>query len=283
MSEKWFREKPTSRVENNIIWKIKIKKKVYSGKSKYQKIEIFDTYEFGRIKALDGLIQLATKNEHIYHEMLVHPALFYHSAPKRVLIIGGGDGGTLREVLKHKVEEIILDDIDKKVIEVSKKYLPLVSKGAFENKRVKVVIEDGLKFIKNFDNYFDVIIIDATDPRPRDIAIGLFTKKFFRDAKKAMRKEGIISIQSGWFSESFSKMTRKNIKKVFPYFKIHRAFIPCFPFREHTFTFGSPKVNFKKISVQEIKKRFNKLRLRTKYYTPEIHFASGVSLKSWRI
>ena len=283
MSKKWFREKPTSRVENNIIWKIKIKKKVYSRRNKCQKIEVFDTFEFGRMLVLDGLIQLATKNEHIYHEMLVHPALLYHSEPKRVLIIGGGDGGTLREVLKHKVKKIILDDIDEKVIEVSKKYFPSVSKGAFKNKRVKVVIEDGLKFIKNFDNYFDVIIIDATDPRPRDIAIGLFTKKFFRDAKKAMRKEGIISIQSGWFSESFSKMTRRNIKKVFPYFKIHRAFIPCFPFREHTFTLGSQKVNFEKVSMQKIERGFNKSRLRTKYYTPEIHFASGVSLKSWKI
>ncbi len=284
MSEQYFFEGPTSRKEKNIKWKTRVEKKVFSGQSKYQKIEIFDTYEFGRMLVLDGLIQLAKKDEPIYHEMLVQPAMFYHPNPKRVLIVGGGDGGSLREVLKHKtVKEVILDDIDEKVIEVSKKYLPFVSKGAFNDKRTKIAIEDGLKYIKNFKNYFDVIIMDATDPRPRDIAIGLFQKPFLKDAYKAMAKDGIISIQSGWVVENFSKMTRKNIKAIFPHMKLHRAFVPCFPFEEHTFTSGSKKIDLNKVAYQKIKKRFKKRRIKTKYYTPEIHLASSIIPNTWKV
>jgi len=277
MKKQWFSEKPISRKGEKSKWFTRVKRKVYSGKSKFQKIEIFDTYDFGRMLVLDGWIQLSQKDEFIYHEMIVHPAMFYHPNPKKVLIIGGGDGGVLREVLKYPIKEVFLDDIDKKVIEISKKYLPFVSKGALEDERVKIFVEDGLKFIKKFKNYFDVIIIDATDPRPRDIATKLFSPSFFEDAKKALKKEGILITQSGWFSERFSKKARKNIKKVFPFSKVHRAHISCFPFDEHSFTLGSKKINLEKVSFREIEKRFKKLKIKTKYYSPEIHFASTVS------
>lgn len=261
-------EPPTS------TWGFLIEKEIFSGKSKFQKIEIFQTKEFGRVLALDGLIQLSTKDEFVYHEMLVHPAMFYHSNPKKILIIGGGDGGVLREVVKHPVKEIYLVDLDEKVIEVSKKYLPSVSKGAFNDKRLKIFIEDGLKFIKKYNDFFDVIIDDLTDPTGPSQA--LWTTKFYRDTSRALKENGVAAFQTAYLKERFAKKARKKLKKVFPFFKIHKAFVECFPLDEHTFSFGSKKLDFDKRSYNEIEKKYKKLKLKTKYYSPEIHFVSQV-------
>jgi len=262
-------EPPTS------TWGFLIEKEIYSGKSKYQKIEVFDTKEFGRILALDGLVQLSTKHEYVYHEMLVQPAFLYHPNPKKVLIIGGGDGGTLREVVKHRtVKEIFLVDIDKKVIEVSKKYLPSVSQGAFNDKRLKIFIEDALEFVKKYKNYFDIIINDSTDPTGPSLA--LWQSKFYRDIKQALNKNGVAGFQTAYLKERFAQRTRKKLKKIFPFLKIHKAFVGCFPLDEHTFSFGSPKINFNKVSFKKIKERYKKLKIKTKYYSPEVNFASAV-------
>ena len=261
-------------------WGFAIEKEIYSGKSKFQKIEVFETEEFGRILVLDGLVQLSTKDEFVYHEMLIHPAFLYHQKPERVLIIGGGDGGALREVAKYPVKEIFLDDIDAKVIEVSKKYLPSLSNGAFNNKRVKVFNEDGLKFVKKYNDFFDVIIIDLTDPT--GISLLLWKIGFYKDVSRALKNKGVIGVQSGYIREPFAKKARKDIAKVFPYFKIHRAFVACYPFDEHTFSFGSKEINLDKISFKKIKEKYKKLKLKTKYYSPEIHFSSTVLPKSYR-
>jgi len=273
--KKWFfedfkipTEPPTS------TWCVCIEREIYSGKSKFQKIEVFDTKEFGRILVLDGLVQLSTKDEFVYHEMLVHPAMFYHQNPKKILIIGGGDGGVLREVVKYPVNEIFLVDIDKKVIEVSKRYLPSISNGAFNDRRLKIFNEDARKFIKGYKNFFDVIIDDLTDPTGPSLP--LWTSRFFRDILKALKKNGVAAFQTAYLKENFAKRIRKDIKKVFPFFKIHKVFVGCFPFDEHTFSFGSKKINFEKFTLKEIENKFKKLKLRTKYYSPEIHFSSRV-------
>jgi len=274
-SKNWFFEDfklPTE--SSTFTWGVQIEKEVYSGKSDFQKIEIFDAKEFGRILALDGLIQLSTKHEYIYHEMLVHPAFLYHQKPEKVLIVGGGDGGVLREVVKHPVKEIFLVDIDKKVIEVSKKYLPSVSKGAFNDKRLKIFNEDALKFIKNYKDFFDIIICDSTDPYGPSIP--LFQARFYKDVLRALKEKGIFAAQTAYLKEKFAKMARKKLKKVFPFFKVHKAFVGCFPFDEHTFSFGSKKINFDKMSFREIENKYKKLKLKTKYYSPKIHFASVV-------
>jgi len=259
-------------------WGVKIEKEIYSGKSKFQKIEIFETKEFGRILALDGLVQLSTKDEFVYHEMLTHPAFFYHQNPKKILIIGGGDGGVLREVVKHPVKSIFLVDIDKKVIEVSRKYLPSVSKGAFGDKRLKIFNEDALKFVKRYKNFFDIIIDDLTDPTGPSLQ--LWQTGFYKDISRALKENGIATFQTAYLKERFAKKARKKLKKIFPFFKIHKAFVGCFPFDEHTFSFGSKKINFDKINFETISKRFKKLNLKTKYYSPEIHFASAVFPKN---
>lgn len=270
----WFFEDFISGESTNFSWGFILQKEIYSGKSKFQKIEIFDAKDVGRVLVLDGRIQLSTKHEFIYHEMLVHPAFLYHENPERILIIGGGDGGVLREVVKHPVKEIFLVDLDKKVIEISKKYLPSVSAGAFNDKRLKIFNEDAINFVKRYKNYFDIVINDLTDPLGPSFA--LWQTKFYKDTFQALKEKGIASFQTAYFNAQFAKKARKKIKKVFPFFKIHKAYIGCFPLDEHTFSFGSKKVDFDKITFEEINKKFKKLNLKTKYYSPEIHFSSAV-------
>ena len=279
-NKKWFFEDFKLPNESlNFTWGVVIEKEVYSGKSRFQKIEIFETEEFGRILALDGLIQLSTKYEAVYHEMLVQPAFFYHKGPEKVLIIGGGDGGALRETVKHKsVKEIYLVDVDKKVIEVSEKYLPSVSAGAFRDGRLRVFNRNALRFIKNYKNYFDIIINDLTDPS--GLSLALWRAGFYRDILKALKEDGVAAFQTAFFKEEFAKEARKMIKRVFPFFKVHKAFVGCFPFDEHTFSFASKKIDFDKTTFKQIQKRYKKLKTKTKYYSPQIHSASQVFPKS---
>jgi spermidine synthase len=274
LGRKWFFEGFLPGEPQKSTWGFLIEKEIFSGKSEFQKIEVFENEEFGRILVLDGVVQLSTEFEYIYHEMLVHPAMLSHRNPRRVLIVGGGDGGSLREVVKHPVKEIYLVDIDKKVIEVSKKYLPSVSAGAFEDKRLKVFVEDASKFLENYQNFFDVIIEDLTDPKGPSLS--LWEKKFYSKILKALKKGGIASMQLGYFKERFSKRLREKAKKNFPFFSLHSAFVDCFPMDEHVFFLGSKDFDFEKISFEQIQRKFQRLNLKTKYYNPKIHFCSKV-------
>lgn len=277
--ENWFFEDFLPEEPATSTWGFRIEKEIYSGKSQYQEIEVFETKKFGRILALDGLVQLSTKQEFIYHEMLVQPAMFYQPKPERVLIIGGGDGGVLREVVKHPVKEVYLVDIDKKVIEVSKKYLPSVSSGAFNDKRLKIFNENALKFVRSYKNYFDIIIDDLTDPTGPSLVF--WGTQSYKDILKALKEKGVATFQTACLKEKFAREARKKIKRIFPFFKVHKAFVDCFPFDEYTFSFGSKKINFDKFTFEEINKKFKKINLKTKYYSPEIHFSSQVLPKHY--
>jgi spermidine synthase len=280
----WFFEEMKLGESPTFTWGVIPGREIFLGKSQFQRIEIFETKEFGRILALDGLIQLSTEQEFVYHEMLVQPAMFYYWAgsgrpSERILIIGGGDGGALREIVKHKsVKEIFLVDLDKKVIAVSKRYLPSVSQGAFKDKRLKIFNEDALKFIKKYKKFFDVIVCDLTDPTGPSLR--LWSAGFYRDILRALKGTGIAAFQTACFKERFGQKARKRIKRFFPFFKVHRAFVGCFPFDEHTFSFGSKKINFNKVTFGEIKSKYRRLSLKTKYYSPEIHFSSAVLPRS---
>lgn len=272
---KWFFEETVPYDNSRIVIGIEIKKKLYSGKSTYQKIEFFDTYFYGRILVLDGILQTSEKDEFIYHEMLCQIPMLLVKNPRRVLIIGGGDGGALKEVLKHKIEKVWMVEIDKKVIKLSKKYIPSISKGAFKDKRAEVIIGDGKEYMKKKNNFFDVIILDLSDPGgPAEDLISL---KFYKDVKKALRKGGIVSIQSGSFTCQAKLVTTifNRIKKVFPYVEIHKAVIPSYQAGEYSFTIGSEN-NLEKLTLKNLKEKFKKLKLSLKYYNPEIYFASKV-------
>ncbi len=271
----WFFEDIIPGESPTFTWGFLPQKTIFFGNSKFQKFEIFETERFGRILTLDGMVQFSTNHEYVYHEMLVHPAFFYHKNPEKVLIIGGGDGGVLREVVKYEsVKEIFLVDIDKMVTDVSKKYLPSLPGGSFSDKRLKLLFEDALNFVKQYKNYFDIIIEDLTDPS--GVSLNLWTNAFYKDILRALKENGVAAFQSAYLNDGFAKRARREIRKVFPFYKMHKAYVGCFPFDEHTFSLGSKVTDFRKTTLNYIKKKFKRLNLQTKYYSPEIHFASAI-------
>lgn len=286
ISKKWFCE---GAVPGKRFGKIKhcflMDKLVFKGKTPYQDVLIFDNPIYDRVLVLDGIVQLSEKDEFIYHETISHPILFSHPNPQRVLIVGGGDGGALREVLKHPVKEVYLADIDKKAAEIFKKYLPFVSKGSFKDKRVKVFFEDGAKFIKNFHNFFDIIIIDSNDPVGPSLTF--FSDRFYKDVAETLKKEGMVVTLIG-SSLDFETLIKKNVKKlkaVFPKVQLYRAAIPSYHCGDFCFIGASKKIDLGKIDLKKTKKRFKKIERKNqfKYYSPEIHFAAMTLPKTWKI
>ncbi len=238
--------------------------------SKYQKIDIYETVPYGRMMVIDGIVMLTQFDNSAYHEMMVHVPMQAHPNPKTVLIVGGGDGGTLTEVLKYdSVERVVLCEIDKEVIRLSKKYFPEWEK-SFSDTRLEIVAADGSKYIKQNPNVFDVICVDSTDNfGPAEV---LFQKPFYESLKSALTDEGIAVTQSEsiWYdTELVAKLTNQN-KELFPFAAYYYTSIPTYPSGTIGFSFCSKKhapltlVSQKRI--QEIPGR--------KYYNLQIHMAS---------
>lgn len=265
----------SSGVIHNVI---QIKKKLYSGRSPFQRIEVFDTAAFGRVLVLDGIFQTSEKDEFIYHEMIGHPPMFYCPLPKRALVIGGGDGGVLKEVLKHPIEKVWQVEIDAKVMGVSRKYLPSISQGAFESEKAEVIIGDGFKFIKERKfkaENFDVIILDLSDPWGP--AKKLISLDFYQAIKNVLAKDGVLAVQSGSLDiqPALVSLINKRLKRVFSFVKIHRANVPLYGVGNFSITIASDQ-NLEKINYARLKKKFNSLSLKTRYYSPAMHQSSGI-------
>ncbi|OHA65162.1 MAG: spermidine synthase [Candidatus Wildermuthbacteria bacterium RIFCSPHIGHO2_02_FULL_49_9] len=253
-----------------------VRKKLYEGKSAFQRVEVYNLMFFGRTLFLDGVLQTAEQDEFIYHEMLCQAPLFLHPSLGNVLIIGGGDGGALREVLKHRsVKKAVVVEIDGKVVKLSRKYLPFLSKNAFSDKRTKLVIEDGKKFIKKHKSEFDVIILDLSDPNgPSKDLISL---PFYKNIKQALRSNGIVSVQSGSFitQPKLVSTISKRLQKVFSHVQVRKAVVPSYYAGEYIFTLASD-YNFSKVTLGTLAKRYKASKMRLKYWSPEIHQASSV-------
>jgi len=252
-----------------------VQRELLNIKTPYQTLSVIENVQYGKMLFLNGFLQLAEEGEEVYHEMLVHPALMVHPKPERVLIIGGGDGGALREVLKYNIKEVTLVEIDKEVVEVSKQYFPSLCEVAFKDSRATIVIGDGKDFLLQHENSFDCIILDSNDP-DGEMATGLFGEDFFQLVKRVLRKGGIFSAQTGFINDPFRKEAQENMKKVFPVFWMHRAFVRYLPTDEHSFSFGATEKKYEKITLLQLQARFQKRGLQTSYYSPEIHFASTV-------
>ncbi len=258
----WFTEYWTENVGLSIR-----AKEVKRIKSKYQEIIVLDTYEFGRVLVLDGLIQTTERDEFMYHEMLVHPALITHKNPERVLIIGGGDGGSVREVLKHKsVEEVHLCEIDEEVILVAERYFPTVAE-KLRDPKVKIIIEDGNKYLEDMKNYYDVIIVDSSDPVSESEV--LFQEDFYRKVKNSLREGGIMVAQteSPVFQEDYFKKAVKNIKKVFRYAGVYLGSVPSYPSGLWSYTMASEDIDILKPVVDNEKFK----ELNTKYFSDKLY------------
>ena len=258
--------------------KISLKGKLlYKEKTPYQDLRIYKTERFGNLLLLDGAIQTTEKDEFIYHEMLTHTVMLIHPQPKRVLIIGGGDGGILKEVIKYKdVESIYLVEIDKRVIEISQKYLKTICQKAFEDKRVNIIIEDGAKFVKKTKEKFDIVIIDSPDPV--GVAKVLFSSKFYKNIFNCLEKDGLMIRQTGStiLQKSELEDNWKILNRIFPYVWIHLIATPTYIGGFFSLIVASKKIDLFKIDIDKLEKKFNRLKIKTKYYNPYLHIASSV-------
>ena len=249
----------------------KIKRKLYGKRSKFQMVEVYETEKHGNLMALDGCYMVSTAEEFVYHDMLAHVPLFSHPNPERVLVIGGGDGGTVREVMRHKgVKEIDFVEIDDDVYTVSKKYFPALVKGLENDKRVNFKFGDGIKFVKEAKNKYDVILIDGTDPS--EIAGGLFSTEFFKDVYNALKSDGIMTMQSEdpYYDADIIKNVQDRLRKIFKQVHLYLAFIPIYPSGMWSFSYAS-----KKHDPRIIKNKKSKIG-KCRYYTPELHKAAFV-------
>lgn len=267
--ELWYTEKHTP----NSGITIKAKQTLYKEKTDFQELVIIDTEDFGKIMLLDGLVMLSEKDEFVYHEMLVHPSLYTHPNPKRVLIIGGGDGGTLREVVRHpSVEKAVLVEIDGAVIEASKRFFPQVASG-FNSDKAEIIVGDGIKYVSETDAEYDVILIDSTDPIGP--AEGLFSKEFYQSCQKILTKDGILTTQSETpFIDSFAGIIPQItsiFKTLFAETRLYLVAIPTYPSGLWSFTMGS-KVNCPQKDFQQ--DRYQADSLKFDYYNDSLHKAA---------
>ena len=264
--ELWYTEQHT----DNVRFSIKVDKPLYSGQSEFQRIDVFNSQEFGNFFTLDGLMMVTEKDEFIYHDMIVHVPMATNPKIKNVLVIGAGDGGTVRELTRYSaIEHIDMVEIDKMVVDVCREYLPQTA-CKLDDPRVQLYFEDGLKFVRSKENVYDLIIVDSTDPfGPGE---GLFTREFYGNCFKALKEDGILVNQheSPYYEEYARSMQRahKRIREFFPVCRVYQAHIPTYPSGHWLFGFAS-KTYDPLTDIDE--QAWNSLGLKTKYYNTEIH------------
>lgn len=259
----WFTEKQN----DNFAIGYRVKETLHTETTPFQHLAVLDTVPFGRTLVLDGIVQTSVVDEYVYHEMITHVPLNTHPDPRRVLIVGGGDGGTLREVAKHPaVEKATLVEIDERVIAAAKKYLPELACG-FDSPKAEVVIGDGIKYVAEHKNTFDLVIVDSTDPIGP--AVGLFSPEFYRSIHDALRDEGLFVAQteSPYFNTDLILRIYRDIAGIFPLARTYWACIPTYPGAMWSFTIGSKKHDPALVAPEKIRE------YGTRYYTPEIHRA----------
>jgi spermidine synthase len=264
--EFWFTEQHTE----NVRFSVKVDKQLLSKQSDFQRIDVFQSPEFGRFFSLDGYIMITEKDEFIYHDMIVHVPMAVNPLIKRVLVIGAGDGGSIRELCRYKtIEHIDMVEIDEEVVTVCKKYFPTTA-CAFDDPRVTLHFEDGLKYVRSKKNEYDLILVDSTDPiGPGE---GLFTREFYGNCYNALSETGILVNQheSPYYTFNAVAMQRahRRIREKFPIAKVYQAHIPTYPSGYWLFGFASKK--FDPILDLDAGK-WNALGLKTRYYNTELH------------
>jgi len=265
----WFKENHSP----NVQFSMRVTEHLYTGKSEFQKIDILQTAEFGRVLTLDGYVMVTEKDEFIYHDMITHVPMATNPNIKKVLVIGAGDGGTIRELTKYdSIEHIDMVEIDEMVVDVCREYLPQTA-SKLDDPRVHLHFEDGLKFVRSRNDEYDLIIVDSTDPfGPGE---GLFTREFYGNCYKALNENGILVNQheSPFYEEDALGMQRahKRITGFFPVCKVYQLHIPTYPSGHWLFGFASKKYDpIKDLDADA----WNQLGLQTKYYNTDIHVGS---------
>ena len=267
--ELWYTEEHT----RNVRFQIKVKRQLASLKSEFQQINIFKTYEFGKILVLDGYLMLTEKDEFIYHEMITHTAMAANPKIKNVLVVGAGDGGVVRELCKYDyVSAIDMVEIDKAVVDLCREHFPSVS-SKLSDPRLTIYYEDGLKFVRSRQDEYDLIIVDSTDPfGPGE---GLFTREFYGNCFNALKNDGILVNQheSPYYKNDASAMQRTHrlLSDVFPVSMLYQAHIPTYPSGHWLFGFASKGIH----PITDLDQdSWNALNLETKYYNTDLHKGS---------
>jgi spermidine synthase len=268
---RWLNESPNEAAGQ----RLRADRTVYLGDSEHQNIWIFDNAAFGRVLALDGVVQTTERDEFIYHEMMAHVPMFAHGGARDVLIIGGGDGGVLREVVKHRsVRSAVLVEIDRQVIDVCRTHMPALSSGAFADPRTRIVNDDGAAYLRRTWDTFDVILVDGPDP----VGPGhsLFSEKFLAACRARLRPGGILVVQSGVAFMQAAQIRRmvSRSRGLFKEASAYTVSVPSYYGGPMTFVCATDTPQEFAVPEQTLAMRFAASRLRTKCYTPALHVAA---------
>lgn len=262
----WFREPRTAK---GCSLELKATRIVHSARSEYQAIVIFDTEDHGRVFTLDGLVMTTEADEFMYHEMLVHVPMFTHADPRRVLVIGGGDGGSVRELLRHPgVEQAVIVEIDGMVIDAARRFMPYTASG-FDDPRVEIVIGEGHAHIRQNPDRYDVIIIDSTDPTYGAGGL-LFTTEFYADCRRALRDGGILSAETEnpFYDPGWVQMAWRRQRRAFDDVRLYLGYVPVYPGALWTYTVAStgpdPQGDFRASDASRLARSL-------RYYNPDVH------------
>lgn len=263
--ELWCTEKQT----DYLGLTARVKETLFAGKSEFQDIAVVDSYQFGRMLVLDGVFQTSIAEEFVYHEMIAHVPLFIHPHPRRVLVIGGGDGGAVREVVRHEtVEKVEMVEIDGMVVDVAKKYLPEISVAMREHHpKLDLKIGDGIAHMAAAKNAYDVIIVDCSDPiGPGE---GLFTRSFYQNVYRALKPDGLFvqQTESPFYHQALIKKIAGDVKAIFPIHEMYLAHIPIYPGGMHCFTVGSKQYRSADVQLQ------HRQKVETRYYNEALQKA----------
>lgn len=267
--ELWYTENQS----NNVKFSMRVKETLYSKKSQFQQIDVIDTYDFGKVLVIDGWTMITEKDEFIYHEMITHVPMMVNKNIKNVLVIGAGDGGTVRELTRfNSIQRIDMVELDEEVVKAAREYLPFTS-CKLDDPRVNLYFQDGIKFVENKKNLYDLIIVDSTDPiGPGE---GLFTREFYKNCYEALTDKGILVNQgeSPYYDMNKKEMKRSNekLKDIFPICEVYQYMIPTYPSGYWFFGFASKKLH----PINDFDEEFyNSLNLNDRYYNKDVHKAS---------
>ena len=280
VTETWFEEQ----LHSSLVLRVRIDTLLYQEETEHQKLIIFDNHDMGRVLGLDNVVQTTSKDEHIYHEMLVHPALLARVCWQQrhqsddtldVLIIGGGDGGCAREVLKYPHAHATMVDIDRRVIDLCVRYLPNHSAGAFDDERLTLIIDDGARYVQICKKRFDAVIIDSTDP----IGPGkqLFTQDFFAACRGVLKRGGVLINQNGVpFLQPTIAHSHKSFQNVFSDHTFYFASVPTYVGGVMAFGWACDEPTMRQWNEQDLAAAVGATRLTTRYYTPKVGLAAFV-------
>ncbi len=271
MTTDWFEET----LHSGLRARLRIDKLLYEGKSEHQHLILFENKEFGRVLALNGVIQTTERDEFIYHEMLAHVPILAHGAAREILIIGGGDGGMLKEVLKHNtVSRATLVEIDASVIAFSKEYLSMICEEAFDDPRTDTVIADGVDHVETTDQRYDVIIVDSTDPiGPGEV---LFTDRFYAACKRCLASNGVLVTQNGVPFLQGEELTNTitTLRQLFSDATCYTATVPGYVGGCMAFGWATDNKSSRATPLAELEARYIAADVKTRCYSPAVHQAA---------